>query len=118
MSAGVPFGAPTPYHWLASKPGRKSPTVGTSGNASERVAVVTASGRSLPPLMYSIAAGTVLNTSCTWPPSRSASAGPNPRYGTSSMSVPVCILKYSLDAWSGPPAPPDPTLTLRGLALA
>jgi hypothetical protein len=28
-----------------------------SGNASERVAVVTASGRSLPALMYSIDAG-------------------------------------------------------------
>src|SRR5262249_39314255 len=39
MSAGVPLGAPTPYHWLDSKPGRNSPTVGTSGNASERVAV-------------------------------------------------------------------------------
>ena len=38
---------------LASKPGTKSPTVGMCGSASERVAVVTASARSLPALMYS-----------------------------------------------------------------
>ena len=34
--------------------GTNSPTVGTSGSTSERVAVVTASARSLPALMYSI----------------------------------------------------------------
>ena len=42
---------------LASYPGTNSPTVGTSGSASERVAVVTASARSLPALMYSIDEG-------------------------------------------------------------
>src|SRR5262245_6877976 len=79
ISAGVLRGAPTPYHVLASNPGRKSPTVGMSGSASERVAVVTASACSLPALMYSIAAGMVLNMTCTCPPSRSVSAGPVPR---------------------------------------
>src|SRR5262249_29473578 len=54
ISAGVFRGAPTPPQALASKPGKKSPTVGMSGSASERVAVVTASARSLPALMYSI----------------------------------------------------------------
>ena len=39
---------------LASKPGRNSPTVGMSGSASERAAVVTANARNLPALMYSI----------------------------------------------------------------
>jgi len=34
-----------------------SPTVGMSGSASERAAVVTASARSLPALIYSIDAG-------------------------------------------------------------
>src|ERR1043166_7788554 len=43
ISAGVFLGAPMPSHTLASKPDRKSPTVGTSGSASERVAVVTRS---------------------------------------------------------------------------
>src|SRR5262245_45008083 len=42
-----------------------------SGSASERVAVVTASARSLPALMYSIDAGMVENMTCTCPPIRS-----------------------------------------------
>ena len=46
-----------PNHALASYPGTNSPTVGTSGRTSERVAVVTASARSLPALIYSIDAG-------------------------------------------------------------
>jgi hypothetical protein len=36
-----------------------------SGTSSERVAVVILSVCSLPALMYSIAAGTVLNINCT-----------------------------------------------------
>jgi hypothetical protein len=39
--------------------------------------------------MYSIATGIVLKTSCTWPVIRSVIAGPSPRYGTCSISVPV-----------------------------
>src|SRR5262245_50713086 len=54
IAAGVAFGAPTPNQALASKPGTNSSTVGMFGSASERVAVVTASARSLPALMYSI----------------------------------------------------------------
>src|SRR5262249_26654738 len=54
ISAGVALGAPTPSQVLASKPGRTSPTVGISGNTCERVAVVTAKGRSLPALICSI----------------------------------------------------------------
>src|SRR5262249_33743182 len=57
ITAGVFFGAPTPNHWLASKPGTKSLRVGRSGNISERLAVVTASARSLSTLIYSIDAG-------------------------------------------------------------
>src|SRR5262249_24921190 len=38
MSAGVFFGAPRPVQKVASKPSTKSPTVGMSGSASERVA--------------------------------------------------------------------------------
>src|SRR5713101_9190935 len=53
ISDGAFVGALRPTHWLASKPGTKSPTVGISGSASERVAVVTANARSLPALMYS-----------------------------------------------------------------
>src|SRR5262249_31673266 len=35
-SAGVSFGAPIPYHWLASWPGRNSARVEISGSTSER----------------------------------------------------------------------------------
>src|SRR5436190_8915170 len=52
ISGGVPLGAATPYQALASKPGTKSPTVGTSGSAGERAAVATAKARTLPALTY------------------------------------------------------------------
>src|SRR5262245_5974390 len=52
ICVGVDLGTTIPYQPLASKPGRNSPTVGTSGRASWRVALVTASARSLPALMY------------------------------------------------------------------
>src|SRR5262245_39871458 len=50
-----------------------------SGSASERVAVVTASARSLPALRYSITEGMEVNVTCTCPPSKSVSAGATPR---------------------------------------
>src|SRR5262249_13798507 len=53
-SVGVSLGEPKPDQALASQPGTISPKVGTLGSTSERVAVVTASARSLPALMYSI----------------------------------------------------------------
>src|SRR6516164_9779815 len=57
ICVGVALGTTIPYQPLASKPGRNSPTVGTSGRASWRVALVTASARSLPALMYPSDAG-------------------------------------------------------------
>ena len=54
ISDGVLRGAPMPYHWLTSYPGTVSLTVGISGSSPERVAVVTASARSLPARMYPI----------------------------------------------------------------
>jgi hypothetical protein len=42
--------------------------LGTSGKASDRTAVVTANGRTLPALMYSIDVVRALNVICTWPP--------------------------------------------------
>jgi hypothetical protein len=61
ISVGVFLGAPTPNQALDSKPGRKSLIVGMSGSASERIAVVTASARTLPALMYSIKLGSGSN---------------------------------------------------------
>jgi len=79
ISPGVPLGAATPYQALASKPGRKSATVGTSGSADERSAVATAKARTLPARTYSIDAGMLSNMTCTCPPIKSISAGAWPR---------------------------------------
>jgi hypothetical protein len=79
IGAGVPFGAPMPCQVLASKPGTVSATVGRSGSACERSAVVTASARTLPALMAPIDSGSGLNITCTCPPIRSTSAGAPPR---------------------------------------
>ncbi|SDH74844.1 hypothetical protein SAMN05444748_102305 [Variovorax sp. OV700] len=51
MSFGVPAGASTPTHVPMSKPLSPASSSGTSGSTAERLAVVTASARSLPPLM-------------------------------------------------------------------
>src|SRR5882757_3486130 len=75
ISAGVFLGAPMPYHALASKPGTVSLTVGTPFNISEGLLPVTAKGRSLPALTYSMDAGMVANIICTCPPSKSVNAG-------------------------------------------
>src|SRR5262249_61978915 len=82
ISDDVFFGAKRPVHWLASNPGKKSPTVGASGRASERLAVVTAKARSFVALMYSIDAGMSVNVVWIWPPRRSVIACPALRYGT------------------------------------
>src|SRR5262252_8468651 len=67
-----------------------------SGSTGERVAVVTASARSLPPLTYSIDEDMVANMTCTCPPSRSTSAGPAPRYGTCTTADSVYRLTWRL----------------------
>src|SRR5215471_19208570 len=118
ISAGVLFGAPTPVQKLDSYPGTNSATVGMSGNTGERVAVVTASARSLPLLTYSIDEDMVANMTCTCPPSRSTSAGPAPRYGTCTRLTPVIILNSSPKIWFPEPMPPDAMLILPELTLA
>src|SRR5438132_6856112 len=79
---GLFLGAPSPSQSPASKPGTNSLTVGTSGSAGERAAVVTASARSFPLLTCSIDPATPAKEIRTCPPRRSANAGPAPRYGT------------------------------------
>src|SRR5262245_24477668 len=78
-----------------------------SGSASERVAAVTASARSLPASMYAIDEGTEANVTCTCPPSRSVSEAAKPRYGTRTMSTPVITLNSSPARWVVTPIPPE-----------
>src|SRR5262249_40023527 len=87
-------------------------------NTGDRVVVVTASARSLPALTYSIDEDVLANMTCTCPPSRSASAGPAPRYGTCARSTPAIILNNSPNIWFPEPMPPDAILILPGSALA
>ena len=95
-----------------------SATVGRSGSSAERVAVVTASARTLPPLMCGIDAAVVSNMSCTWPPIRSVIAPAAPRYGTCTMSTPAVSLNSSPAMWMPVPTPAEAKFSLPGLALA
>ena len=79
MSGGVFFGAAMPTHWVASRPGTTSATVGTSGSNSERTVPVTASGRKPPARICSMVSNTVPMTPCTCPLSASVIAGGPPR---------------------------------------
>ena len=60
IGAGVPLGAPVPFHAAASKPGSVSLNLGTSGSTAVRVATVTAKGKTLPDLMKPSAVETVM----------------------------------------------------------
>src|SRR5690606_27443188 len=81
-AAGVPAGASTPYQVLTSKPLiPDSATVGTSGTDELRLAEVTASGRSLPDLIWPMADGSDDTSRSTLPASASISAGFEPLYG-------------------------------------
>ena len=79
---------------------------GTSGSAATRLGAVTPSARSLPDLMWPIEPGRLSNTDCSWPPSRSVSAGAVPRYGTWTMLMPVIDLSSSPDMCGEVPTPP------------
>src|SRR5262245_35525725 len=79
LSIVVAFDEPTQYQVLASYPGTDSLMVGTSSIASERVAALTPSARSLPVLMCPTAEGMEIKLTCTCPAMRSLSAGPPPR---------------------------------------
>src|SRR5262245_18272712 len=118
ISLGVPFGTLMPKNALASYPGTLSATVGTSGKAGERCAVVTPSGRSLPAWMCGSDDGMLSNMTCTVPLIMSVSAGAEPRYGTWLSSTPVLILNSSPDKCTDVSFPDDAQLILPGLALA
>lgn len=81
-SAGVPAGTYSIVHVNTSKPERpSSATVGTSGSDGRRVAVVTASARSLPAFTCGDALTTLSIMIGTCPAMTSISAGPLPCTG-------------------------------------
>ena len=54
----------------------------------------------------------------SWPPSRSASAGALPLYGTWVSCVPVASANSSPERWLPPPTPVEPYEIAPGFALA
>ena len=91
MADGV-FGGPTmPNHATASNPGSDSASVGVPGSEETRARLATASAFSLPERTCGSDTPRLSNIRSTCPPSRSASAGAVPLYGT-------CAI------FSGPPA--------------
>src|SRR5688572_8325128 len=69
MSCGNPAGPAKPIHELISKPlTPASSIVGICGTCGSRVSVVTPSARSLPALIWGIAAAATKTITGTWPP--------------------------------------------------
>ncbi len=106
-SRGVAAGANVPYQPLASKPLIVSATVGSSGTAAERFALVTATARNLPDFTCGIADSMLLNISDTWPASRSIVAGAAPLYGICVSLTPAIMLKSSPARCGMPPVLAD-----------
>ncbi len=107
-SFGVPAGANTPYHVDISSPGKPaSASVGTSGSSGERLGVITASGRSLPPLIWPIDDDVVSNISCALPAMRSRCAWLLPLYGMCVICTPAAALNASPARCCVLPAPDD-----------
>ena len=77
-SAGKPAGARIAHQVTSTKPGTAEATVGTSGSTADGCAPVTASARTLPPLISGKALGRLSNIICTCPATRSCSAGAEP----------------------------------------
>src|SRR6218665_456646 len=118
-SGGVPAGASRPFRAIAPEPGRPdSATVGSSGAAPERLALVTASALSLPAFTCGMAERMVSNISCAWPPITSVSAGALPLYGMCVIFTPAIEANSSAARWVDWPLPDDAKLSTPGLALA
>src|SRR5262249_15439398 len=85
---------------------------------SERVAVLTASERSLPARTYSINEGMLSKLSWTCPASRSVRAGAVPRYGTWTIWTPVMALNSSAGRGVDRTKPDETLVILPGLLFA
>ncbi len=114
----MPAGAINPYQLSETTRGKPLSTmVGVSGSDGERCLPTTASAVSLPARMCSSTAGRSGSMICTCPPSRSATAGAAPRYGTCTILMLASMLNSSPVRWMVVPAPAEAKLTLPGLAL-
>src|SRR6185503_17457007 len=106
-SAGVPAGAKNAVQVRSSKPEKPSSfSVGTSGSAGERCALVTAIARTRTPFTCGTAGGIEVLEICVWP----ATAAPTACagwYGTCVMSTLAAILRRSIERCVVVPMPEE-----------
>src|SRR4051794_29171223 len=105
-SFGAPFGTRMPCGVSPSWSGTPaSAMVGTSGTATLRLALVTASARILPSLICGAAGGIEENAIGVWLPITDWIIGPPPWNGTATMSILSASLNISPDRCDGVPVP-------------
>src|SRR5215472_4462154 len=96
ISGGVPAGANSALNVSETKPGKPdSIMVGTSGSENQRSAPVTASAVNLPSLISGSTGASATDPSSTVPSSTAMVAGPPPRYGMCTISMPARSLSCS-----------------------
>jgi hypothetical protein len=118
-AAGVPDRRHQPTHTEVSKPFMpSSSSVGRSGAMAVRWRLVTASALSVPARTCGRTVDAGENISCTWPPSRSATAGVLPLYGTWTHLMPAISAYSSPDRCGAVPMPEEANDSSPGLDLA
>jgi hypothetical protein len=91
---------------------------GHIGNCCVRVALVTASARSLPAWTWGPGDVVKVQAKSSWPPTRSVSICGSERYGTTVIRAPVSAMNASKVMCAVVPIPGTPAFSLPGLALA
>ena len=105
---GVWAGATSPIHTEVSKPfSPSSSSVGRSGALEVLRGLVTASATSLFARTCGSTVEAGANMSCTWPPSRSVTAGVLPLYGTWTILTSAISANSSPDRWGEVPMPDE-----------
>ena len=84
-----------------------STSVGTSGSAGMRCALVTASARTLPPCTCGIAVDAIGNANCVAPAMMDGTISTEPLYGTCTTSIPACIAIAAAHRCAALPTPPE-----------
>ncbi len=105
---GVAAGASSAYQSVDSYPGTPdSATVGISGAALDRARPVMASPFSRPARTCGSEGRGLVHMTCTWPLTRSTSAGPAPLYGMCTRSMLVIRFSNSTERWPPVPGPDE-----------
>jgi hypothetical protein len=108
IAGSIPPGPSRPAQLPTSKPGSPdSAMVGRSGISADRLLSAIAIGRTRSDFSVSMA-GTLPNSTCTWPPIKSTSAGFMPLFGTWTIAMPAMLLNSSAARCDALPTPAEP----------